>query len=179
MQWSAGSAYRTGLQTDFNSCVKKFKLCKFICCFSCTFCNRAAAKERHKSSVCKLKQSSAIKICEQCFVCRSLVFCKSCSKCPKCCSQSSCRDQTSKLLDKMVGSGCKPNSSSNPKGGLPPPLSDPTQINKKSHSHKLLCKSPQEQLPGGGIASAYSQKCNRNHTKPKISRPVRSGSSCP
>ena len=70
----------------------------------------------------------------------------------------------------MVGSGCKPNSSSNPKRGLPPPLSDPTQINKKSHGHKLLCKSPQEQLPGGGIASAYSQKCNRNRTKPKISR---------
>ena len=117
-----------------------------------------------------LKQSSVIKICEQCFVCRSLVFCHSCSKCPKCCSQSSCRDQTSKLLDKMVGAGCKPNSSSNPKRGLPPPLSDPTQINKKSHGHKLLCKSPQEQLPGGGIASAYSQKYNRNRTKPKISR---------
>ena len=170
MQWSTGSADRTGLQTDFTSCVKKFKLCKFICCFSCTFCNRAAAKERHKSSVCKLKQSSAIKICEQCFVCRSLVFCKTCSKCPKCCSQSSCRDQTSKLLDKMVGSGCKPNSSSNPKGGLPPSLSDPTQVNKKSHGHKLLCKSPQEQLPGRGIASAYIQKCNRNRTKPQISR---------
>ena len=90
-------------------------------------------------------------------MCRSLVFCNSGSKCPKCCFQSSCRDQTSKLLDKVGGSGCKSNSSSNPKRGLPSLLADPTQTCKKSHSHKLSCKSPQEQLPGGGIASAYNQ----------------------
>ena len=98
------------------------------------------------------------------------MFCNSCSKCPKCCFQSSCRNQTSKLLDKVVGFGCKSNSSSNPKRGLPPPLSDPTQTCKKSHGHKLLCKSSQEQLPGGGIASAYNQKCNRNRTKSNIPR---------
>ena len=62
------------------------------------------------------------------------------------------------------------NGSSNPKRGLPSPLSDPTQTCKKSHSHKLLCKSPQEQLPGGGIASAYNQKCNRNRSKSKLLR---------
>ena len=137
LQWGAGLSSRTGLRTDFKVCARKYKLCKFICCFSCTFCNRAATKERHKSSTCKLKQSSVIKICEQCFVCRSLVFCNSCSKCPKCCFQPSCRDQTSKLLDKVGGSGCKSNGSSNPKRGLPSPLSDPTQTCKKSHSHKL------------------------------------------
>ena len=98
------------------------------------------------------------------------MFCNSCSKCPKCCFQSSCRDQTSKLLDRVGGSGCKSNGSSNPKRGLPSPLSDPTQTCKKSHSHKLLCKSPQEQLPGGGIASAYNQKCNRNRSKSKLFR---------
>ena len=102
-------------------------------------------------------------------LCRSLVFCKSCSKCPKCCSQSSCRGQASTLLGKMVGPGCKPISSSNPKGGLPPPLPDPTQPCKKTHSYKLLCKSPQEQLPDGGIASAYNQKCNRTSSKSKLS----------
>ena len=179
LQWSAGSSCRTGLRTDFKSCFKKYKLCKFICCFSCTFCNRAAAKERHKSSVCTIKQSSAIKICEQCFVCRSLVFCKSCSKCPKCCSQSSCRGQASTLLGKMVGSGCKSNSSSNPEGGLSPPLPDPTQPYKKTHSYKLLCKSPQEQLPDGGIASAYNQKCSRTRSKSKLSRLLQPAISSP
>ena len=179
LQWSAGSSGRTGLRTDFKYCFKKYKHCKFICCFSCTFCNRAAAKERHKSSVCTIKQSSAIKICEQCFVCRSLVFCKSCSKCPKCCSQSSCRGQASTLLGKMVGSGCKSNSSSNPEGRLSPPLPDPTQPCKKTHSYKLLCKSPQEQLPDGGIASAYNQKCSRTRSKSKLSRLLQPAISSP
>ena len=35
---------------------------------SCTYCTRAATKERHKSSHCRL--DSEIKICEQCFLCR-------------------------------------------------------------------------------------------------------------
>ena len=39
------------------------------------------------------------------------------------------------------------------------------QTRKISHSHKLLCQSPQEQLPVGGIASAYRQKCNRTGSK--------------
>ena len=52
-------------------------------------------------------------------------------------------------------------SGSNLEGGLHPPLPDPTKSYKVPYSRKLLCQSPQEQLPVGGITSAYRQKCNR------------------
>ena len=55
------------------------------------------------------------------------------------------------------------------KDGVLPPLSDPAKTSKISHCHEPLCKSPQEQLPVGGIASAYRQKCSRAGTKSKIS----------
>ena len=45
----------------------------------------------------------------------------------------------------------------------------PAKAHKVSRSHKLLCKSPQEQLPAGGIASAYSQKCCRTSKTSNIS----------
>ena len=95
-------------------------------------------------------------------------LCKTCNKCQTCCTKSACRGQTSKLLANLAGSGCQSESSSNPEGGLHPPLSHPAQTHKVSHSHKLLCQSPQEQLTAGGITSAYRQKCGRASTKPKL-----------
>ena len=56
--------------------------------------------------------------------------------------------------------GARPKVVKNPKRGLYPPLSDPTKTHKVSHSHKLLCQCPEEQLPTGGITSAYRQKCS-------------------
>ena len=58
---------------------------------------------------------------------------------------------------------------SDPKRGLHPPLPDPAKTCKVSHGHKLLWQSPQEQLPVGGITSAYSQKCYRTSKIPDIS----------
>ena len=49
------------------------------------------------------------------------------------------------------------------------PLSDPAQTHKISDSHKLLCQSPQEQLPVGGITSAYRQKCSGASKKQHLS----------
>ena len=138
----------------------KFK-CK-ISCTICSFCTRASAKERYKSRSVRLSpRKVSIKICERCFLCHSIVVCQSCLKCPKCCPQSACRGQTSKILGKLVESGCRPESSSDPKRGLHPLLSVPAKTHKVSHSHKLLCQSPEEQLPTGGITSAYRQKCSR------------------
>ena len=54
--------------------------------------------------------------------------------------------------------------------GLHPPLSGPAKTHKVSHSHKLLCQSPQEPLPAGGITSAYRQKRSGTGAKSKISR---------
>ena len=103
------------------------------------------------------------------FLCRSIVFCKTCNKCPTCCLKSACRGQTSKLLANLAGTGCRSESSSNPERGLHPPLSDPAKLDKVSKHHKLLCQSPQEPLPVGGITSAYKQKHSRVCKQSKIS----------
>ena len=103
---------------------------------------------------------------EKCFLCHSIVLCSTCNKCQKCCFKSACRGQTSKLLANLAGSGGRSKGCSNPERGLHPPLSDPAKTHKVCHSHKLLWQSPQEQLPAGGITSAYRQKCSGASTKP-------------
>ena len=60
-------------------------------------------------------------------------------------------------------------SCSNPERGLCPPLSDLAKTHKVSRGHKLVCQSPQEQLPAGGITSAYGQKCCRTGKSSNIS----------
>ena len=128
---------------------------------------RAFPKERIKTRASRLllSQRSQIKVCEKCFLCHSIVLCSTCNQCKKCCLKSACRGQTSTFLANLAGSGCRSENSSNPERGLYPPLSDPAKSHKVSHSRKLLCQSPQEQLPDGGIASAYRQKCCRIGTQ--------------
>ena len=87
-------------------------------------------------------------------MCYSIVLCKTCNKC---------------LLANLAGSGCRSESSSYPERGLRPPLSNPAILDKVSKHHKLLCQSPQEPLPVGGIISAYRQKCSRASKRSKIS----------
>ena len=111
------------------------------------------------AAVCQISRNYKLNFCEQCFLCHSVVFCPTCSKCPQCCSKSACRGQTSNLLANLVRSGSRSEGSSDPQRGLHPPISDPAKTRKDSYSHKLLCQSPQEQLPVGGITSAYRQKC--------------------
>ena len=113
---------------------------------------------------------SQIKICEQCFLCHSIVLCKYCKKCSQCCHKSSCRGQTSKLLGKVARSGCRSESSSNPKGGLHPPLPDQAKIVKSSHSCKLLWQSSQEPQTVRGITSAYNKKCYRTGKQTDLTR---------
>ena len=127
-------------------------------------------QKRELSPACQnvIYERSQIKICEKCFLCHSIVLCKSFNKCLKCCSKSACGGPTSKLLENLAGSGCRSESSSNPERGLHPPLSDPAKTHKVSHSHKLLCQSPQEPLPAGGITSAYRQKHNKASVEPNI-----------
>ena len=130
----------------------------------------AITKERFKSRASKLSvQRMQIKICEKCFLCHSIVLCQSCYKCTKCCPQSSCRGQASELLENLAGPRCRSKGGSNPRRGLHPPLLDPTETSKISNRHKLLWQSPEEQLPAGGITSAYRQKCSRVSKKPVIS----------
>ena len=102
-------------------------------------------------------------------MCHSIVSCHFCLKCTKCCPKSACKGQTSKLLGNLARTGGRTQNNPKLEGRLYPPLPDPTQTHKISDSHKLLCQSPQEQLPVGGIASAYGQKCNRVGPKPNLS----------
>ena len=144
--------------------------CKASCCLTCSYCARAFPKERIKSRVSRLSlQKLQIKVCEKCFLCHSIVLCPTCNKCQKCCTKSACRGQTSKLLANLAGSGSRSKSSSDPKRGLHPSLPDPAKAHKVTHGYKLLCQSPQEQLPAGGITSAYSQECCRTSKTPNFS----------
>ena len=143
--------------------------CKASCCKLCSFCTWAFPKERSKSRVSRLLwQRKKMKICEKCFFGHSIVLCKTCNKCQTCCLKFACRGQTSKLFANLAGSGCRSESCSNPERGLHPPLSEPAKTHKVSHSRKLLCQSPQEQLPVGGITSAYRKECSRTGTKSKV-----------
>ena len=67
----------------------------------------------------------------------------------------------------MVRSGCRAESGSNPDRGLHPPLSDPAELSKISHSHKLLWQSSQKSQTVGGITSAYDDTGNHQDLSPK------------
>ena len=145
--------------------------CKARCCKFCSYYTRAFSKERNKSRGSSLlSRAKYIKTCERCFLCHSIVSCKSCHKCSKCCHKSTWRGQTPKLLGKMVRSGCRTKSGSNPEIGLHPPLSDPVELIKVSHSHKLLWQSSQKSQTVGGITSAYGQKCHRTSSQAGLTR---------
>ena len=96
--------------------------------------------------------------------------CPTCSKCPQCCTKSTCRGQTSKFLENLAKSRGRSEGSSNPTRGLLPPLPDPPPTHTIPYSHKPVCQSPQEQLPVGGITSAYRQKSGRKGSKSEIPR---------
>ena len=49
------------------------------------------------------------------------------------------------------------------------PFRDLAKTHKVPYSHKLFCQSPQEQLPVGGITSAYRQKCSGASKKQNLS----------
>ena len=140
-------------------------------CYKCSYCARAFTIERNKSRGSSLlSERLYIKICEKCFLCHSIVLCLTCNKCKKCCLKSACRGQTSKLLANLAGAGGRSENSSNPERRLHPAFPDPAKSYKVSDCHKPLCRSPQEHLSVGGIASAYRQECNRTGPQSNISR---------
>ena len=145
--------------------------CKAKCCTFCSYCAQAFSKERNKSRGSRLLlQEKYIKTCEKCFLCHAIVLCNSCLKCSICCHKSACRGQTSKVLEKLVRSGCRIESGSNPERGLHPPLSDPAELVKNTHSHKLLWQSSQKSQTVRGITSAYGQECHRTSSQKGLTR---------
>ena len=90
-------------------------------------------------------------------------------KCPSCCTRSACRSQITPVLEKMGSSRHQPQSINSPQRRLHSPLRVPAKFDQVTHHNKLLCKSPQELLPVGGIGSAVKQKCSRVGQKSRIS----------
>ena len=139
---------RTSDTTDFK--------CKVTCCNSCTYCERAATQEWHKSGCCKLLLEIKISLYQ------SIVFCQTCSQCPSCCSRSTCRGKIALVLGNFRSSGYQS------KGCKNDQTSQNWQV-KVTDRHKQLCQSPQEPLPVGGMTSAYEQKCSGAGQKSEIS----------
>ena len=127
-------------------------------------------KERRNSRTSKIN-----KICERCFLCKSLEFCTKCHKCPTCCTKSSCRVKIAQVLGEMGSPRRQPQSGFSPQRGLHPTLPVQPLSDKRTDNNKLFCRSSQEQLPVGGIASAVKQKCYRTSSKstiPGVLQPV-------
>ena len=70
--------------------------------------------------------------------------------------------------EKMGSPRRQPQCFNSPQGRLHPTLSVPAILDQVTQCHKLFCKSPQEPLPVGGIASAFEEKCNRTGNKSNI-----------
>ena len=100
--------------------------CKLTCCRSCTLCNRAVRKQRHKS----LSGSNGNKVCETCLLCKSLSLCSNCAKCPSCCRKSICGGPSAKVLAGLALPGCKPKSNFNSSGRVQPTLQRETSSDK-------------------------------------------------
>ena len=82
---------------------------------------------------------------------------------------SACSVQASKLLANLAGSRGRSENISNLERGLHLSFPDPANSYKVSNCRKPLCQSPQEQLPVGGITSAYGQKCSGTGPQSNIS----------
>ena len=102
------------------------------------------------------------------------MFCKKCTKCPSCCTKSDCRGQIEPILGNLANHGGRAQSSSYVKRRVHPTLPNQTKLDQVTDGSQLLCKSPQEQLPAGGIASADKEKCNRIGHQPPFSRVLQS-----
>ena len=69
----------------------------------------------------------------------------------------------------MGSSGGQSQSCNNPQGRLHPPLPVLAKFDQVTHHHKLLCKSPQEPLLDGGIASVFEPKFSATGSNSEIS----------
>ena len=141
--------------------------CKLLCCQYCSFCNRVSTKER-----CTVNPS----FCYHCqkIKCVKYVSCvghlnsvKFVTNAPTVAPDLSVGARLHQFWEKWAALGASHMVTVLRR--LHPPLPVPTKFHQASNSHKLLCKSPQEQLLVGGIASASEQKCSGTGSNSKSS----------
>ena len=138
---------------------------------SCTLCNRAVRKQRHKS----LSGSNENKVCEACLLCRSLSLCSNCSKCPSCCRRSSCGGQAAKVLAGLALPRCKHKSSFHSSGRVQPTLQGETSSDKVTGNYQWIRKSGQKQAHKGLLTSSPSKTSGRkgdNSVLPGLLQPL-------
>ena len=138
---------------------------------SCTLCNRAVRKQRHKS----LSGSNENKVCEACLLCRSLSLCSNCSKCPSCCRRSSCGGQAAKVLAGLALPRCKHKSSFHSSGRVQPTLQGETSSDKVTGNYQWIRKSDQKQTHKGLLTSSPSKTSGRkgdNSVLPGLLQPL-------
>ena len=131
--------------------------CKLTCCRSCTLCNRAVRKQRHKS----LSGSNGNKVCETCLLCKSLSLCSNCAKCPSCCRKSTCGGPSAKVLAGLALPGCKPKSNFNSSGRVQPTLQRETSSDKVTGNYQWICKPGQKQTHKGLLTGTHSETGGR------------------
>ena len=145
--------------------------CKLKCCLSCTFCNRAVGKQRHKTQ----SEPNRNKVCETCLLCKSLSLCSNCSKCPSCCTKSTCGGPTAKVLAGLALPGCKQKSSFNSSGRVHPTLQRETSPDKVTGNYQWIRKSGQKQAHKGLLTGTPSETGGRkgdNSVLPGLLQPL-------
>ena len=145
--------------------------CKLKCCLSCTFCNRAVGKQRHKTQ----SDPNRNKVCETCLLCKSLSLCSNCSKCPSCCTKSTCGGPTAKVLAGLALPGCKQKGSFNSSGRVHPTLQRETSPDKVTGNYQWIRKSGQKQAHKGLLTGTPSETGGRkgdNSVLPGLLQPL-------
>ena len=137
--------FQSSVSNQQSDCSKD---CKFACCSSCSFCNRAVAKEKRKTLSCQNRN----KICEQCFDCKSMSFCPKCHKCTLCCQRSTCGRPSATVLAGLALPGVKSKGSLHPQGRVS------TTLQGETTSSKISCNSQ------WFISSFKKQKAERSLT---------------
>ena len=84
-------------------------------------------------------------------------------------SRSTCRGMIPPVLGEVGSPRGQPQSGNSTQGRLHPPPQVPAKFDQASNCYRLLCKSPQEPLLVGGIASTSEQKCSGTSSNSKIS----------
>ena len=147
--------------------------CKLSCCYSCTLCNRALTKERHKPLL--VKRSN--KVCEGCSLCKSS-FCPCYHKCPQCCQKSTCGRPSAKVLAGLALSGFKSKGSVHTKGRVFPALQSKTPPIKVTCDSKWLFRSSKKRASQRSLTGSNSKTGSRKGSSSNISgflQPVISG----
>ena len=138
---------------------------------SCTLCNRAVGKQRHKTQ----SGSNENKVCEACLLCKSLSLCSNCSKCPSCCRKSTCGVQAAKVLTGLALPGCEHKSSFHSSGRVQPTLQRETSSDKVTGHYKWIRKSGQKQAHKGLLTGTPSETGDRkgdNSILPGLLQPL-------